>query len=310
MAECPICNPGMINIRGGSNRRVECSVCGIYAITYEAMVDCCADLVLEDIDQAVARHYVRRRQIGEDNPTITADELARVIEDGFLPNARGQFNNLILHLGWLSQQPGEYVDAECDEIYAIIGSKSLLASTSIVSWLVDAGYIKECTIDSGGGFFTALTLEGWSLYEKLQTNNTDTHFAFMAMGYGNPEVTKFFQAILKPAVKLTGYELERLDERPEAGIMDNRMQLMIKDSRFLVVDITDGNQGAYWEAGYAHGLGKPVFYTCRKTEWDEKGTHFDVNHHLTAVWNESDPDEAADLLKAAIRNTIPEAKRE
>lgn len=60
----------------------------------------------------------------------------------------------------------------------------------------------------------------------------------------------------------------------------------------------------------AYGLGKPVFYFCRKAEWDEKKAHFDVNHHLTIIWDPDNLDQAAKDLKAGIRNTIPEAKHE
>jgi len=36
--------------------------------------------------------------------------------------------------------------------------------------------------------------------------------------------------------------------------MIQRMRLEIRRSRFAVVDLTHGNRGAYWEAGFAEGL--------------------------------------------------------
>jgi len=35
------------------------------------------------------------------------------------------------------------------------------------------------------------------------------------------------------------------------------------------------NPGAYWEAGYAEGLGKPVIYTCEEAKFVE-ASHFDT----------------------------------
>ena len=32
----------------------------------------------------------------------------------------------------------------------------------------------------------------------------------------------------------------------------------IRACRFLIADLSDDNAGAYWEAGFAEGLGKPV----------------------------------------------------
>ena len=52
--------------------------------------------------------------------------------------------------------------------------------------------------------------------------------------------------------------------------------------------------GAYWEAGFAEGLGKPVIYICRAKEGDaEKKTHFDANHRHTVRWDLSTLDETA-----------------
>ena len=75
------------------------------------------------------------------------------------------------------------------------------------------------------------------------------------------------------------------------------------------MDLTHGNRGAYWEAGYAEGLGKPVIYTCEQAKFAE-GSHFDTNHHLHVLWDEASIDLAMGKLKATIMATIPEATRE
>ena len=67
--------------------------------------------------------------------------------------------------------------------------------------------------------------------------------------------------------------------------------------------LSDENQGAYWEAGYAEGLDKPVIYTCSKEKF--KGIHFDTSHLLCIKWDPDDPSAAGEMLKATIRNTLP-----
>lgn len=76
----------------------------------------------------------------------------------------------------------------------------------------------------------------------------------------------------------------------------------------MIADLTHQNRGAYWEAGFAEGLGKPVIYTCRKDVFEDKtkGTHFDTNHHLTVVWEPDNLDDAVERLKATIRATLPD----
>jgi len=65
--------------------------------------------------------------------------------------------------------------------------------------------------------------------------------------------------------------------------------------------------GAYWEAGYAEGLQKPVIYTCRK---DWKGIHFDTEHLTRIIWHPDKLEDAAKQLKAMIRHTLPDALHE
>jgi nucleoside 2-deoxyribosyltransferase len=87
------------------------------------------------------------------------------------------------------------------------------------------------------------------------------------------------------------------------------MEVEIRTARFLIADLTHGNRGAYWEAGFAAGLGKPVFYTCEEGYFRRFSTHFDTNHHYIVMWNAAQPDVAVEELKAAIRATLPgEAK--
>ena len=76
-----------------------------------------------------------------------------------------------------------------------------------------------------------------------------------------------------------------------------------------LADLTHGNKGAYWEAGFAEGLGRPVIYTCRKQEWDANKSHFDTNHLNTSIWYRENLWDAETRLTATIRATRPaEAK--
>ena len=106
----------------------------------------------------------------------------------------------------------------------------------------------------------------------------------MAMQFGVQKLERVY-GIFKDAVRLTGFNLMHLDEKPKAGLIDNRLRVEIQISRFLVVDLTLGNRGAYWEGGFAEGLGKPVFYTCKKSYFThkDKGIHFDANHLYTVL---------------------------
>ena len=63
--------------------------------------------------------------------------------------------------------------------------------------------------------------------------------------------------------------------------------------------------GRTGRAGFAHGLGKPVFYLCDGARFRRIGTHFDTNHHFTILWDGSNMAKAGDDLKTAIRFALP-----
>ena len=68
----------------------------------------------------------------------------------------------------------------------------------------------------------------------------------------------------KPALETVGYLPHRVDIVPHIDRIDAKIQAEIKESRFLVADVTGQRQGVYFEAGYAMGLGLPVVWTVRK----------------------------------------------
>jgi nucleoside 2-deoxyribosyltransferase len=155
----------------------------------------------------------------------------------------------------------------------------------------------------------ALSMDGWQQYEKLRHETSESRTAFMAMKFGRERSDTMFREHFIPAAKATGFDLHRIDTQPKAGLIDARMEVEIRATRFLVADLTHGNRGAYWEAGFSAGLGKPVFYTCEEGYFRRYSTHFDTNHHYIVIWNFAKPDQAVEELKAAIRATLPsEAK--
>jgi len=109
---------------------------------------------------------------------------------------------------------------------------------------------------------------------------------------------KIYEECLRPTVKQTGYDLRTVTQ--QAGLIDAIIEDEIRRCRFLIADLSDNNAGAYWEAGFAEGLGKPVIYICAQN----RQTHFDTNHRHTISWDLAKIDETAKRLKAVIRNTL------
>ncbi len=57
--------------------------------------------------------------------------------------------------------------------------------------------------------------------------------------------------------------------------------LGLSSSGYYIVDLMDGDRGAYWEGGgggVAQALDKPVGYIMHQAAFDETEAHFDTNH--------------------------------
>jgi len=125
------------------------------------------------------------------------------------------------------------------------------------------------------------------------------------MKFGDPVLDPFVKDIVKPAVKGgIGYDLVDMRNVARAGIIDNIMRAQIRDAAFVIVDLTHDNSGAYWEAGYAEGLGKPVIYICEKSKFEDAKTHFDTNHCTTVLWSPEDMDSFSQELVATLRRSL------
>ena len=158
-------------------------------------------------------------------------------------------------------------------------------------------------MDSGTTFINVnLSLEGWERYEAEKRGEFDGDYGFIAMEFGKPDLESFVKEVVKPAVEdATGCDLVDMRDVARAGIIDNIMRVQIRDAKFVIVDLSHDNSGAYREAGYAEGLGKPVIYICEKEKFDEDGTHFDTNHCTTVLWSRDNDEGSRQELTAIIR---------
>ncbi len=115
-----------------------------------------------------------------------------------------------------------------------------------------------------------------------------------------------FDQGIKPAIEGTGYKPLRIDQKEHVNKIDDEIIAELRRSRFVVADFTHGEDGArggvYYEAGFAHGLERPVFFTCRKDKM--KTLHFDTNHFNHIVW--TDPADLREKLKNRILAVIGE----
>lgn len=308
--KCPICLNEFERAIEDKTLEYNCPICGRYEVERDTLADHLFEngkYRLEGNDKRfVLSHKIKWMQFLKKNETpLLTEELLLSLLNSELPNPSQRMDYLILWLGYHSKDHGKYVSIIGNEQLSIIGSTNSMSFLDVSNTSKNEKKWIETPNRSDRERFR-LTINGWEYFEQLKKGSHHTKKAFMAMKFSK-DMFDIFQNHFKPAVKLTGFDLVTVADNPKAGPVDARIKVEIRNSRFIVADLTDGNQGAYWEAGFGLGLGKPVFYTCRKDILNKKsGVHFDTRNEHIVTWTKDSPDSATDELKNVIRNTLPD----
>jgi hypothetical protein len=292
---------------------VECPFCGDFVIErwllfpLNALLEVPNEPSRLSRKQVVLSHALRRMDVGDDRSLLTRELIDRILREDRLPSLLQQQDNLLIWLEKETDVDGRY-QIDFDGVGGIIGSSSRGTFIRVLEEMVNRGLLV------GDGAVVGLSYGGLERLEELRRTTASGFDAFIAMKFNDPTLDDLVDNYLRPAVLQTGFHLFRVNDRPEAGLIDAKLRNDIRQARFVIVDETHANLGAYWEAGYAEGLGKPVIYTCEKsvfdgTSKDGQAPHFDTNHHTTILWEKGAFPQAAEKLKQTIRFTIPEARQ-
>jgi hypothetical protein len=309
MTPCPICELADANEKptNRDSQQYRCIRCGDYELSGTAMAMLWRGLADNHRGRAVLSHAVRKMQGVGKLPMIMSSLYEQILNANLLPKPAEQATNLLLWLGDAANESFKGVTIAQEALQAIIGSADLDSVGYIAYHLRERNLIsfdRTNTVQAYSPLKFVMKFEGWEEFDRLKTVSVESRTAFMAMKFGDAELNKVVENVFRPAVAAAGFELRVLTDAPRAGLIDDRLRVEIRRARFLIADITHQNLGAYWEAGFAEGLGKPVIYTCKKDAFEKGASHFDTNHHLTVMWH-SDAELVAEDLKATIRATFP-----
>ena len=326
MAICPVCQ----NVDGGSCRGYadtmhgepsawfECDICGHYAMDSAIFTDQSSQNLhlgdwshwnLTTVQRAVLSHRIRTSQGSlrsrGDLFTITRDTLEWLRSNATLPSRAEQAANAIRYIGDEITRSGEPLKELPINFRTIIGAATRDSSHDLIRELEARGTLRVQARSQLNSHGVDLTLYGWEAYEIEKRGRFVGNSGFIAMQFNDSQLDPFVEEVVKPAVKDgLGYDLVDMRDVARAGVIDNIMRTQIRDSAFVIVDLTHDNPGAYWEAGYAEGLGKPVIYICEKTKFEAGKTHFDTNHCTTVPWSRDDDDGFRAELVATLRRSL------
>lgn len=316
-SQCPVCQSQdgftcTVEPYGSRDAKLfRCEVCGVFAMSRSALEDHndLRSAPLNRVKRAALSHQIRLSQSQNREPRmLTSSDFQRDRLNALvLPSPPQQAINAIRIIGDFVSENGEPLAQMTPDFASTVGAPSREAAFELLEELKAYGQITALSQRLLSDFVMQdmnLSLQGWDRYELEKRGEIAGNYGFIALKFGDPVLDPFLANHVKPAVKNLGYDLFDMRDVSRAGVIDNLLRMQIRDSAFVLVDLTHENSGAYWEAGYAEGIGKPVLYLCERSKFDEKKTHFDTNHCTTVLWSIDAPEKFNDELIATLRRSL------
>ncbi len=301
---CPICH-----IKSKIENRVDlysvhCPKCGFFQISGTAFA------TFGDFNprqQANISGWIRENQ----SYLFSSDD-KKMLSDLNTPQIGEKAKKLLVHLSYKYPIAGlefAFPNFMLTNITEFLNSKDISLKTGASEFLDYLGYswsinenelrfiFKKYLLEEKG-FISGhpnyiITPKGWAYLDEIRDINVNADVVFIASKY-EENINKYLDKYVVSALEELGYKPKLMRSHPHTNIIDNEMISLIKKSRFVIVDLTENSLGAYYEAGYAQGLGLEVIYTCEKSFRENKnneslkGVHFDTSHYPINDWEFGD----------------------
>lgn len=297
--ECPICKltEGVREQHRGDRHVITCPRCGNFSISGSALA--VASRSAQDLRLSA---WLRSRQGSMEIPYVASGTLEQV-KSGIPEYTVGERQTLALKaIASKTKHPGKPVDLapHLDFVLAWCGSEEEFAF--ILNALKDRGLVTLTDVldaSDSFSFETVVTAAGWDYLDTVARAPILSQQGFVAMSFA-PELSRAWSVGIEPAVRSSGYAPFRVDVAPHIDRIDAKIVSEIRSSKFLVADVTGQRPGVYFEAGFAIGLGIPVFWSVRTDQL--KDVHFDTRQYRHVVWENEEQlcDQLRDLVVALL----------
>lgn len=313
--KCLIC--GKISTKCSSEHcsDYECSECGKYKSWGEFESD------LDDDFRNKLRCYIFYHKnelsegfvIGDEPPhedMINKYISKQMVENWYPKTFSGRFEKALMYLVETLDYIGqtrEYCINELSKIFFLKDAdvKSIVNQLCYYSdFMYREGYSsKQWATFSGVKCKIDFTPKALSRVDELTKNQSNNRDVFVAMSFSS--TTDGIREAIRKGIEKAQYSAKIIDEIIHNQQIVPYMIQKIRESKFLIMDITEPNFGAYYEAGYAYGLGKEVIITCRRDVFTEKERkcdkddkcnykewatkpHFDIVQKQILVWDDEE----------------------
>lgn len=305
--QCPVCHFSARNLESESRTfAFSCARCGSFELVFEAKHSL---EQLRDDDRPKLSSWIRDQESQGLRARLT-EEILRYVSN---LSPEPFFEKAKRLLTWMARKNADFgvvfqleEEPAAGSVIQTFSPEHLAFVAEYMEeqkWLkrsqqIQTGYMAESNIQT---LPFSITGNGWKQIDEWQSNSRQSNQSFVAMWF-DPCMDEAWTYGLERGIRDAGFLPKRIDKMEHANKICDEIIAEIRQSKFIVVDLTGQRCGVYFEAGFAQGLGLPVIWTCSKEEIDNNKLHFDVRQYNCIGW--SKPDELREKLAVRISAVI------
>jgi nucleoside 2-deoxyribosyltransferase len=284
--QCPVCRLVEQDVVReadyGERITYNCARCGRFTITRTA------ERKTENMEMSskLSAWIRERNEWGIDVPEINSKSLQEIVQS--IPDYNPSDKQLLLlrAIARKSKYPGDSISLLPRFDYPLAWASAEEEFFYYIRSLINRGLLawtKEGPLAFGDmAIEVEVSADGWDYLDQSAQRSAEFRQVFVAMSFSESMKPIWAEAI-KPAIVEAGYKPYRIDVESHIDRIDAKIIAEIKNSLFVVADVTEQKHGVYFEAGYALGRKIPVIWCVRKN--DLSSIHFDTRQYNHIVWD-------------------------
>ena len=114
-----------------------------------------------------------------------------------------------------------------------------------------------------------------------QSFSTPENQIFVIMKFNDEILDSAYKEVIKPIGNEFGYKVLRIDEVQDSGKISDQVLENIIKSQIIIADLSGERPNCYYEAGFAHAIGKDIIFSIKRNE----PVHFDLTGYRFIEWS-------------------------
>jgi len=310
--DCPLCKYPNIKTQGdgalSTNYFVDCVRCGNYSISDQCLL--ASKGRLEEIGYILSglTREINEEGITIDNrPKFLTTNLDEYLKDFRIPNINSvedKAKKLLQRIKDRTKFFGEKIELDSTKDYSLAYAKNEDEFRALFA-LLNKKKLTNIGTDyreyPGGTAKIVLEATGWELANNIKGRNKNSEQGFIALWIKEDRI-EFKEAIEKGIEDAKFKHFCVWGKHFSDTIIDKALG-EIRNSRFLVIDLTGSRSSVFFEAGFAHGLGIEIIYVYDKNSV-EKGSELDfyVKHYQCHSYE--NPEQLRTIVNNAVKARI------